>query len=135
MASTACPRDAREIPEIRHKRDVSRDRPDHGDQHPNEHGVTDYYVAVAAIYAMVTYLTDSILPAIVLHTGGNVFSNTDLWLYGQAEWQASGRAVLIWGARPDASFWLTTMAFVIMGAATVGAYVRLARMAGARKLA
>src|SRR6185503_18277583 len=37
-----------------------------------------YYVAVAAIYGMVTYLTDSILPSIVLHTGGNIFSNTDL---------------------------------------------------------
>jgi membrane protease YdiL (CAAX protease family) len=94
-----------------------------------------YYVAVAAIYGMVTYLTDSILPAIVLHTGGNVFSNTDLWLHGQAEWQASGSAALIWGAGPDASFWFTVMAFVIMGAATIGAYVRLARVAGARKLA
>jgi membrane protease YdiL (CAAX protease family) len=34
-----------------------------------------YYVAVAAIYGTVSYLTDSILPAVVLHTGGNVYSN------------------------------------------------------------
>ena len=31
-----------------------------------------YYVAVAAIYGTVTHLTDSILPAIVLHPGGNL---------------------------------------------------------------
>lgn len=51
-----------------------------------------YYVAVAAIYGMVTYLTDSILPAVVLHTGGNIYSNTDLWLRGRAEWQAPAGA-------------------------------------------
>ena len=89
-----------------------------------------YYVAVAAIYGMVTYLTNSILPSIVLHTAGNVFSNTDLWLHGQAEWQTSaGSAALIWGPGPDPSFWFTAAAFVVVMAATVGAYVRLARVA------
>ncbi len=48
-----------------------------------------YYVAVAAIYGIVAHLTQSILPAIVLHTAGNVYSNLDLWLHGQAEWQKS----------------------------------------------
>jgi membrane protease YdiL (CAAX protease family) len=89
-----------------------------------------YYVAVAAIYGMVTYLTDSILPSIVLHTGGNVFSNTDLWMHGQAEWQTSaGGAALIWQMGPDPSFWLTVTGFVVAGALTVGAYIRLAQVA------
>jgi membrane protease YdiL (CAAX protease family) len=58
-----------------------------------------YYVAVAAIYGTVTYLTNSILPAVVLHTMGNLYSNTDLWLHGNAEWQASsGPTALIWNA-------------------------------------
>lgn len=34
-------------------------------------------MAVAAIYGTVTYLTNSILPAVVLHTGGNIYSNID----------------------------------------------------------
>jgi membrane protease YdiL (CAAX protease family) len=41
-----------------------------------------YYVAVAAIYGIITHITGSILPAIVLHTAGNLYSNFDLYLHG-----------------------------------------------------
>jgi membrane protease YdiL (CAAX protease family) len=86
-----------------------------------------YYVAVAAIYGVVTYLTDSILPAVVLHTAGNLFSNTDLWLHGKAEWQApSGPAALIWTTGADRSFWIGSLAFFLAAAAMVWAYFRLA---------
>ncbi|HEX7051207.1 MAG TPA: CPBP family intramembrane glutamic endopeptidase [Longimicrobiales bacterium] len=89
-----------------------------------------YYVAVAAIYGTVTYLTDSILPAVVLHTGGNVYSNLDLWLHGQAEWQApAGREALVWTTGTDASFWVATVALLVVAAAMVSAYVKLARVA------
>jgi membrane protease YdiL (CAAX protease family) len=89
-----------------------------------------YYVAVAAIYGTVTYLTKSILPAVVLHTCGNIYSNIDLWLHGQAEWQApSGPAVLIWQSGPDASFWSSSVALLIVAAATLWAYYKLARAA------
>jgi hypothetical protein len=40
-------------------------------------------VTVAAIYGTMTYLTDSILPSWLLHTGGSSYSNLDLWLNGQ----------------------------------------------------
>ena len=86
-----------------------------------------YYVVVAAIYGTVTYLTKSILPAIVLHTGGNIYSNLDLWLDGQAEWQASsGPTALIWQTGPDASFWSVSISVLIVTAATVWAYWKLA---------
>ena len=89
-----------------------------------------YYVAVAAIYGTVTYLTQSILPAVVLHTSGNVYSNITLWLTGQAEWQASsGPAALIWTTGADASFWIAGSACLIVSAAMVWAYVQLARAA------
>ncbi len=91
-----------------------------------------YYVAVAAIYGMVTHLTDSILPSIVLHTSGNLFSNFDLWLHGQAEWQAgAGEAVLIWDAGIDRSFWLTAAVLLVVSVFTLAAYVRLAQAARA----
>jgi membrane protease YdiL (CAAX protease family) len=89
-----------------------------------------YYVAVAAIYGTVTYLTNSILPAVVLHTGGNMYSNLDLWLHGQAEWQASsGRSALIWKTGADASFSISSIALLIVAAAMVWAYIELARAA------
>ena len=89
-----------------------------------------YYLAVAAIYGVVTYLTKSILPAVVLHTGGNIYSNIDLWLHGQAEWQASsGPTALIWKTGADASFRISSVAVLIVAAAMVWAYFKLAHAA------
>jgi membrane protease YdiL (CAAX protease family) len=88
-----------------------------------------YYVAVAAIYGTVTYLTKSILPAVVLHTGGNLYSNLDLWLHGQAEWQAAaGPAALIWKTGADKSFWITSTALLLVAAGMVWAYFKLVRV-------
>ena len=62
------------------------------------------------------------LPAVVLHTSGNIYSNLDLWLHGQAEWQASsGGAHLIWQMGVDPSFWKAVIALVLVAAATVWA--------------
>jgi membrane protease YdiL (CAAX protease family) len=89
-----------------------------------------YYVAVAAIYGTVTYQTQSILPAIVLHTAGNLYSNLDLWLHGQAEWQAPAEAAgLVWKTGAGPSFWLSLLALLLAATATVWAYFRLARAA------
>jgi membrane protease YdiL (CAAX protease family) len=89
-----------------------------------------YYVAVAAIYGTVTYLTNSILPAVVLHTSGNIYSGIDLWLHGQAEWQAAaGLPALIWNAGADASFWISSTALLVAGAGTIWAYFKLASTA------
>jgi len=88
-----------------------------------------YYVAVAAIYGSITYLTNSILPAVVLHTGGNIFSNLDLWLHGQAEWQAAaGKATLIWDSGVDSAFWTSTIVLLGVAAAATLAYLWLAQV-------
>ena len=91
-----------------------------------------YYIAVSAIYGMVSYLTNSILPAIVLHTCGNIYSNTDLWVRGRAEWQASGTTSSIWISGTDAAFWASIGAIVVFGCATIWAYVVLARRTSRR---
>ena len=89
-----------------------------------------YYVAVAALYGTVTSITGSILPAVVLHTSGNMYSNFDLWRHGQAEWQARpGPTTLIWQNGPDGSFWMSNVALVVVGAIMVWAFVRLKRSA------
>ena len=87
-----------------------------------------YYLAVAAIYGRITYLTKSILPAIVLHTAGNLYSNIDLWRHGQAEWQAaSAPAALIWNSGVDASFLWLAAAVAALALTTAAAYVGLAQ--------
>jgi membrane protease YdiL (CAAX protease family) len=89
-----------------------------------------YYVAVAAIYGTVTHLTKSILPAVVLHTAGNLYSNLDLWIHGQAEWQtASSSSILIWKTGVDLAFWTASGGLAIVAAAMVWAYFGLARAA------
>lgn len=89
-----------------------------------------YYVAVATIYGSVAYLTDSILPAVVLHTSGNLYSNFDLWLHGQAEWQASAAPDrLIWVMGIDRPFLMSVGTLLVIGGATIAAYVVLSRVA------
>src|SRR5262245_33987540 len=99
-----------------------------------------YYMAVAAIYGTVAYLTDSILPAVVLHTAGNIYSNIDLWLHGQAEWQApalaragsrAGDRLLIWKTGLDSAFWKESFALGVVAAAMLLSYWALARVARA----
>jgi membrane protease YdiL (CAAX protease family) len=89
-----------------------------------------YYLAVAAIYGALAYLTNSILPSVVLHTGGNVLSGIGLLAGGRAEWQASSSpAPLIMESGADASFWISCVAALTVGAAAIWAYVALAGVA------
>jgi len=90
-----------------------------------------YYVAVAAIYGIVTSLTNSIWPAILLHTAGNTYSNIDLLLHGRAEWQAaSGNAQSIWTTGIDTAFVRLSVALLVTTAGMGWAYVKLARVVG-----
>jgi hypothetical protein len=68
----------------------------------------------------VTHLTDSIVPAIVLHTAGNLYSNVELWLHGRAEWQAGT-------ATGSLSMQAAMLAIIVM--AMLWAYATLARVA------
>jgi len=87
-----------------------------------------YYVAVAAIYGIVTHLAGSILPAIVLHTGGNIYSNMDLWLHDKAEWQAIANGSGI--AQSNGAGWLGLETLLLL-LLTIWAYWKLAKVANA----
>jgi membrane protease YdiL (CAAX protease family) len=87
-----------------------------------------FYIAVAAVYGALAYFTDSTLPGMVLHAGGNMFSALDLFMRGRSEWQLSPEArPLIWETGPDVAFWGSVAALVIVAALTVWAYSALAR--------
>jgi len=89
-----------------------------------------YYVAVAAIYGVITHATGSIFPAIVLHTAGNLYSNFDLYLHGQAEWQAPAlQAGSIWKTGPNVSFWLSVATLVAITGLVALAYSALRKAA------
>ncbi len=86
-----------------------------------------YYLAVAAVYGALAHLTNSILPSMVLHAGGNVLGAFDLFARGRSEWQAtSNPKPLIWETGADATFWISLGAAVVVGATAVWAYANLA---------
>ena len=90
-----------------------------------------YYMLVAAIYGALAWLTDSILPSMVLHAGGNFLGGIDLLGHRQSEWQASpSPPPLIWELGTDASFWMSCLIVIIIGAAAGWAYAALAKVAG-----
>jgi membrane protease YdiL (CAAX protease family) len=91
-----------------------------------------YYIGVAAVYSGLTWATNSILPALVLHAGGDVFSLTRLWTTGRAEWQLTAeRAPLVWESGFDAAFSGALVALVLLAGATAWAYLKLRTLANA----
>jgi membrane protease YdiL (CAAX protease family) len=89
-----------------------------------------YYVAVAAVYGGLVWATDSILPAVALHAGGNVWSLTRLWATGRPEWQLSSTpSSPVWTTGLDAAFLMATVALVFLAATSVVLCLRLRRLA------
>jgi len=87
-----------------------------------------YYIAVAAVYGGLTWATNSILPAIVLHVGGDIWSLGRLWITGRPEWQRSGEALpLVWDSGVDRSFMTSIAGLVLFASATTMLYVYLRR--------
>jgi len=88
-----------------------------------------YYVVLTAIWGGLAYITNSTLPGMVLHVVGDVFSLTRLFTTGLPEWQTSSAPPpLVWESGPDAAFWGYLTALIVLGAATVWAYVALAEL-------
>jgi membrane protease YdiL (CAAX protease family) len=78
-----------------------------------------YYISVAAVYGGLTWASNSILPALVLHVAGDIWSLTRLWTTGRPEWQLSTTAPqLLRETGADASFFVATAALIVLGAAT-----------------
>ena len=87
-----------------------------------------YYVAVSAVYGGLTWAANSILPALVLHAGGDVWSLGRLWMTGRPEWQLSPSAPSrIWETGVDGAFLLSAAGCVVLAGLTARAYVGIHR--------
>jgi membrane protease YdiL (CAAX protease family) len=95
-----------------------------------------YYLAVAALYGTITTRCQSILPAVVLHTVGNLYSNFDLWLHGRSDWQAPANgSALVWTTGPDVAFWSACAGLLVAALATLWAFARFAAVSSSRRSA
>ena len=89
-----------------------------------------FYMAVAAVYGSLAYFTDSTLPSMMLHAGGNIFSAFSLFATGRSEWQLSAaQPKLLWETGVDAAFIGNVLALLVASALTVWAFAGLARSA------
>ena len=87
-----------------------------------------YYIAVSAVYGGLTWAANSILPALVLHAGGDVWSLGRLWMTGRPEWQLSpGTPSLIWDTGVDGAFLRSAAACIVLSGLTTWAYIGISR--------
>ena len=76
-----------------------------------------FYIAVAAVYGMLAYLTDSTYPSIVLHAAGDMFSILDLFTRGRSSWQLTATPLPpVRKSGLDASFLGNLAGLVVVGA-------------------
>ena len=79
------------------------------------------YAIFGAILGTLAYLTDSILPGLVLHAVGDAVRFLFVWRLGP-----NPRRPLVWESGTDAAFWLRLAAVVVFGIAAAWAYRKLA---------
>ena len=96
----------------------------HFPNHPSEVvAMLPDYIAVSVMYGGLTWATGSILPAVVLHSVGDIVVLTRWWLTGRPEWQLSTIAPpLVWERGFDAAFAAAVVATAALGIATAWAY-------------
>lgn len=88
-----------------------------------------YYIAVAAVYGGLTWAANSILPSLVLHVAGDVWSLARLWMTGRPEWQlSSSQPSLIRETGVDRGFLIATASLVTLTVLTVAGYRAVRRM-------
>jgi membrane protease YdiL (CAAX protease family) len=76
-----------------------------------------YYLAVSAVYGSLAYATNSTIPGMVLHSGGNMLSLFGLFTRGRSEWQLGVKqSPLVWQSGIDMAFVVNLI--LLLGAAT-----------------
>jgi membrane protease YdiL (CAAX protease family) len=79
-----------------------------------------YYIAIGAIYGVLTWRTGSVFPAMVLHAGGNALDGLLVLKLGMPH-----AAPLIWQSGADANFWRNVGCGMVCAVAAGWAFHRL----------
>lgn len=90
-------------------------------------GQMPFYLAVAGTFCMLAYLTNSILPGMVLHVSAVAMDGIGQLARADQMRQPASPPPTIWQTGADASFWMSCLIATIMAIATIAAYVMLAR--------
>jgi hypothetical protein len=91
-----------------------------------------YYLAAAAVYGGLAYLTDTILPSLVLHAGGDALSAL-LLVFGDRGLVVSGAAERAGPAGLNGAFWINAVVLAVVSGAAVLAYRWLADVVRAER--
>ena len=75
-----------------------------------------------ALYGLLTYLSGSIVPAIVLHSSADALEFSATWKF-----RSNTTAPLVWTSGPDRLLWFDCVLVVLLGSASVWAFGRLAK--------
>ncbi len=92
--------------------------------HPGMLVMMPFYLTIAATYGVLAYLTNSIFPGLVLHASGDALGGIAALAGGRQTSSVPLPPIRELGS--DASFWLSCVAVVAVGAATIWAYAALA---------
>jgi membrane protease YdiL (CAAX protease family) len=104
--------------------------------HP-EVGLTllPYYMVVAGVYGGIAYATNSTLPTMFLHAGGNALGELLLLRASKSEWQLAGsQPQLISKTGLTLEFIALVLGFIVVGATTIWAVRSLAQMVRERRV-
>jgi len=83
-----------------------------------------FYATIAVTYGTMAYLTNSIVPSLMIHTVGDVLGSFMVLAQGQ---QVAGEpASTLIGTGFDGMFWIALAALVVFGAGTIWAFRALA---------
>jgi membrane protease YdiL (CAAX protease family) len=93
--------------------------------------ILPFYLAVSAIYGGLAYATNSILPGMVLHAGGDLWSMTRQWMTQRPYWQLASSSApapaLVWNTGIDAAFVTSVVSFLLLSAIATWAIVGVRR--------
>ena len=81
-----------------------------------------YYLAISVIYGLLTYRTGSILPALVIHSGGDALEYLVVW-----RWGLPHPAPLVWQSGPDVALWRDLGLGLALSIAAAWVYLSLTR--------
>lgn len=89
-----------------------------------------YYFTISVIYSAIVYFSNSLLPAVMIHTFGDALEFVYVWLRGMPHPKP-----LVWQSGADRELWTQLGFGLFFGLLTIGAYRKLATVSRKERMA